>query len=115
MPRVRRLAHEALGGEIVAGGAALDDVRRDGERRAREADERYVRGQRALHQPHGFEHEADRAREDRKSTRLNSSHVEISYAVFCLKKKILDRLGLDFSSLCCSSYAYTHITCFGRD
>src|SRR5690349_24078106 len=29
---------------------------------------------------------ADR-RADRKSTRLNSSHVEISYAVFCLKKK----------------------------
>src|SRR5690349_22114747 len=27
------------------------------------------------------------ARSDRKSTRLNSSHVEISYAVFCLKKK----------------------------
>src|SRR5690349_24154548 len=26
-------------------------------------------------------------RVDRKSTRLNSSHVEISYAVFCLKKK----------------------------
>src|SRR5438874_10136399 len=26
-------------------------------------------------------------RKDRKSTRLNSSHVEISYAVFCLKKK----------------------------
>src|SRR5436305_8910646 len=25
--------------------------------------------------------------EDRKSTRLNSSHVRISYAVFCLKKK----------------------------
>src|SRR5690349_23560662 len=25
--------------------------------------------------------------QDRKSTRLNSSHVEISYAVFCLKKK----------------------------
>src|SRR5690606_39890225 len=25
--------------------------------------------------------------EDRKSTRLNSSHVKISYAVFCLKKK----------------------------
>src|SRR5690349_24062188 len=32
----------------------------------------------------------ERARDlgrDRKSTRLNSSHVEISYAVFCLKKK----------------------------
>src|SRR5436305_7927646 len=27
------------------------------------------------------------ARVDRKSTRLNSSHVRISYAVFCLKKK----------------------------
>src|SRR5690349_24016977 len=30
---------------------------------------------------------AGEARADRKSTRLNSSHVEISYAVFCLKKK----------------------------
>src|SRR5690554_7177815 len=28
------------------------------------------------------------AEKDRKSTRLNSSHVRISYAVFCLKKKI---------------------------
>src|SRR2546429_5950093 len=28
-------------------------------------------------------------RQDRKSTRLNSSHGYISYAVFCLKKKIL--------------------------
>src|SRR5690606_41533839 len=27
------------------------------------------------------------AHQDRKSTRLNSSHVKISYAVFCLKKK----------------------------
>src|SRR5690625_6894301 len=30
--------------------------------------------------------------EDRKSTRLNSSHVAISYAVFCLKKKKLRRV-----------------------
>src|SRR3712207_6870386 len=30
-----------------------------------------------------------RAREDRKSTRLNSSHANISYAVFCLKKKTI--------------------------
>src|SRR5438874_6352190 len=28
-----------------------------------------------------------KSKQDRKSTRLNSSHVEISYAVFCLKKK----------------------------
>src|SRR3712207_7705527 len=30
---------------------------------------------------------ARHGREDRKSTRLNSSHANISYAVFCLKKK----------------------------
>src|SRR2546430_3482303 len=30
---------------------------------------------------------AERRLEDRKSTRLNSSHSQISYAVFCLKKK----------------------------
>src|SRR5256885_10759849 len=33
---------------------------------------------------------------DRKSTRLNSSHLVISYAVFCLKKK-LQRLRADFA------------------
>src|SRR2546430_5767799 len=32
-------------------------------------------------------HKQQRAAEDRKSTRLNSSHSQISYAVFCLKKK----------------------------
>src|SRR5688572_31407203 len=31
--------------------------------------------------------DAERAEEDRKSTRLNSSHSQISYAVFCLKNK----------------------------
>src|SRR6266480_961090 len=31
--------------------------------------------------------DSDRQRADRKSTRLNSSHMSISYAVFCLKKK----------------------------
>src|SRR5438874_5170288 len=34
-----------------------------------------------------FRGPSGRTRRDRKSTRLNSSHVEISYAVFCLKKK----------------------------
>src|SRR3712207_1860936 len=33
-------------------------------------------------------------KEDRKSTRLNSSHANISYAVFCLNKKKSDRRGL---------------------
>src|SRR3712207_8816172 len=32
-------------------------------------------------------HEVLRGQEDRKSTRLNSSHANTSYAVFCLKKK----------------------------
>src|SRR5688572_32772496 len=38
--------------------------------------------------------------EDRKSTRLNSSHSQISYAVFCLKKKIIEiikSLSINFS------------------
>src|SRR5947209_16358754 len=40
--------------------------------------------------PHWYVHTYDRtstAAQDRKSTRLNSSHANISYAVFCLKKK----------------------------
>src|SRR3712207_9346129 len=42
------------------------------------------------HHGHGHSHDHgrhDAAGEDRKSTRLNSSHANISYAVFCLKKK----------------------------
>src|SRR3989442_6483969 len=39
----------------------------------------------AQRRPHEGEQAAEQA--DRKSTRLNSSHVRISYAVFCLKKK----------------------------
>src|SRR3712207_6976160 len=36
---------------------------------------------------HGLRGHARRQQRDRKSTRLNSSHANISYAVFCLKKK----------------------------
>src|SRR2546426_5028926 len=46
--------------------------------------------------------EADsRQRPDRKSTRLNSSHLVISYAVFCLKKKkrVLETDALDLRRL----------------
>src|SRR5690349_24186331 len=57
--------HDAL--PICAGGAEL------GRHRCR---------QRRRHRRHPGQRP-----EDRKSTRLNSSHVEISYAVFCLKKK----------------------------
>src|SRR5699024_12767516 len=45
----------------------------------------------------GFQDDIDSGDEevDRKSTRLNSSHVSISYAVFCLKKKNI------FKQTCC--------------
>src|SRR3712207_7565932 len=49
---------------------------RRGQARARNADTR------------ALERRATLARRDRKSTRLNSSHANSSYAVFCLKKKI---------------------------
>src|SRR2546422_8390410 len=54
---------------------------------------RSVRAGHSLGGPHGRGgrrenlRAADRTGEDRKSTRLNSSHGYISYAVFCLKKK----------------------------
>src|SRR5690606_39700765 len=45
-----------------------------------------ARGHAALLAPEHAIEVGERA-QDRKSTRLNSSHVKISYAVFCLKKK----------------------------
>src|SRR5256885_11910455 len=48
---------------------------------------------------------------DRKSTRLNSSHLVISYAVFCLKKKnTIDRLVLDMIDSNAISH-YDHVLC----
>src|SRR3712207_8158134 len=41
-----------------------------------------------------------RSPRDRKSTRLNSSHANISYAVFCLKKKIATAITRDPRSTC---------------
>src|SRR5438874_10229849 len=49
---------------------------------------------------------AQRVLGDRKSTRLNSSHVEISYAVFCLKKKKKTKTT-ERSSM--TAYAYNSI------
>src|SRR3989442_7217477 len=54
--------------------------------------------------PGGFRREIARRpwQPDRKSTRLNSSHVRISYAVFCLKKKKkIDDLLSDIRRLIC--------------
>src|SRR5256885_6300693 len=45
---------------------------------------------------------------DRKSTRLNSSHLVISYAVFCLKKKKTDNLPvIDHNALCSSPMVFS--------
>src|SRR3712207_7984134 len=52
----------------------LDEDDRHDDRQAEQADQREDPAARGL-------------QEDRKSTRLNSSHANISYAVFCLKKK----------------------------
>src|SRR5688572_32104341 len=65
--------------------------------RIADADSDFV-GHRLAHQPHRgqdvleglpgvAELKEEAGLEDRKSTRLNSSHSQISYAVFCLKKK----------------------------
>src|SRR5256886_12327363 len=46
------------------------------------------RGHKGAKSRSGFKHKRERDfAPDRKSTRLNSSHSQISYAVFCLKKK----------------------------
>src|SRR5690606_40337775 len=66
------------------GGNDGHDRRRAGERRG------LVVGQAAPRQGEEAgprEQEGGATASDRKSTRLNSSHVKISYAVFCLKKK----------------------------
>src|SRR3712207_8393815 len=66
---LRRVARREEGGRRHRG-------RRRGRRRGGRRQDALHRGQRR----------GDRVRRDRKSTRLNSSHANISYAVFCLKK-----------------------------
>src|SRR5207302_4641093 len=46
-------------------------------------------------------------RGDRKSTRLNSSHVKISYAVFCLKKKKQYKIILTLDTTVCTYFLIT--------
>src|ERR1039457_1766759 len=50
-------------------------------------------GPRRPHTPSPLVNSSPTASRDRKSTRLNSSHLVISYAVFCLKKKFNKALG----------------------
>src|SRR3989454_4454557 len=58
--------------------ASADERREEGEREADDGDGDRGRGEQPVQSRFGA---------DRKSTRLNSSHLVISYAVFCLKKK----------------------------
>src|SRR5688572_30961174 len=48
----------------------------------------------AAHTRASFDEARSDGSEDRKSTRLNSSHSQISYAVFCLKKKTQQATGV---------------------
>src|SRR5258705_3073108 len=57
---------------------------RHGDRSGREG---HARGRRRRRRADGQSRDEHQSRADRKSTRLNSSHLGISYAVFCLKKK----------------------------
>src|SRR3712207_8749712 len=77
---------------------------RHAQRRRRRGELEHRRAERAARQPRDRAGEDAAApprhlvhlrAEDRKSTRLNSSHANISYAVFCLKKTIKNKL------LCC--------------
>src|SRR5256885_2050468 len=46
--------------------------------------------------------------QDRKSTRLNSSHLVISYAVFCLKKKTIEPLDSELARYQCTVMTRTY-------
>ena len=59
-PALGLLVHQPLGVEVITRRPALDDVGRDRERRAREADERHFSAERLLHSPHRLEHERHR-------------------------------------------------------
>src|SRR5437773_9541648 len=56
----------------------------------------------------------DHSGKDRKSTRLNSSHITISYAVFCLKKKKMTDVTVDAAPIqfhetrSAAAISYTH-------
>src|SRR2546430_4809472 len=73
-------------------------------------DARWVRRGVRLRGPHGRGRALDRPGEhrDRKSTRLNSSHSQISYAVFCLKKKNIPLISatIDIISSCVTESTY---------
>src|SRR5262245_64860105 len=96
--RLELLEHRRIGIVIVSGGVVHVGGQPDGVTDARMLDEGekvadldFPPARWAVSLSHRIgAHDADRqvgGDKDRKSTRLNSSHLGISYAVFCLKKK----------------------------
>src|SRR5690606_39343725 len=87
--------HDAL--PISSWRGAISDDRRDFHSDIGCARSRYARGRHASSMNAKTSSTTARVLasgvKDRKSTRLNSSHVKISYAVFCLKKKNKQRTG----------------------
>src|SRR5258707_7565287 len=75
-----------LGALIEVRGARQHEDR-DARARRRDGVEAVLKGGRLVLDQHPVIHRRGSAIEDRKSTRLNSSHANISYAVFCLQKK----------------------------
>src|SRR5256885_3727747 len=63
------------------------------------ANKAYIFGQFSDSKQHFFINRLKIKKIDRKSTRLNSSHLVISYAVFCLKKKKILDIATAYSSI----------------
>src|SRR5256885_6486213 len=103
LARAFRALQAAAGDGVVAGqqDGRADEQRDQGEQRGAPP------GSRQLHKPAQAAHACSTAtaasramsQRDRKSTRLNSSHLVISYAVFCLKKKNTIFAGFSVSIL----------------
>src|SRR5690349_22187429 len=83
---LRDWSSDVCSSDLQADVSKLEDMRMA----VREAKARFSEIHGVIHCA-GVNRDAFILKKDRKSTRLNSSHVEISYAVFCLKKKIINQ------------------------
>src|SRR5256886_11488144 len=96
-----RSGDRRLRGGGRSGAPRARDVRAAGASGGRRGAERGHRRER----DRGIQPGGVRLRLDRKSTRLNSSHSQMSYAVFCLKKKMRDAPCQRDAAACAAIYA----------